>query len=373
MLSRDKESVSRYQQVAEDIRSRIVEGTLAPGSKLAPISELCRRYEVSHITIRSALRELTLSGFVRTEPRLGVFVRDPAARAENRSSLKTAVQPQALLLRNDYPSRRGEMVGRALYRELLDRGYRVLVLSYSDEAQLCDSLAHAPRADALVTQIPPDGYVSTELLRFVKQRADYVVFEGHAPHLMDVDGVVEDPLGCVSLAVRHLWELGHRRIVFLTGEPEFLSGNATRAFGAVTAALEPCGGVFESLVSSTLPGMSALAAMRESLAERISRGDFCCTGAIAYSHVSALGALQALEAAGLQVPRDIGLAVIDHTDLSQEGAQCLTMVGSSSAEMAALIAERIDDKFGQTGPPYHTLYAQPQLVQGGSTRRLAAL
>lgn len=50
-----------YQLVAEDLRSRIVTGELAPGARLVE-QELGDRYGVSRSTVREALRMLGSQG-----------------------------------------------------------------------------------------------------------------------------------------------------------------------------------------------------------------------------------------------------------------------------------------------------------------------
>jgi len=55
-----------YQQIAEDLRSRIVSGDLAPGDTVPSESELIAKYKVSRITARNAVAALRASGLVVT-------------------------------------------------------------------------------------------------------------------------------------------------------------------------------------------------------------------------------------------------------------------------------------------------------------------
>ncbi|MBS0445215.1 MAG: FCD domain-containing protein [Proteobacteria bacterium] len=64
--------------LAASLRSDIIRGTLAPGSKL-PIKELCDRYDVSAIPMREALSRLATSGFVVAEDQRGFRVADVSA------------------------------------------------------------------------------------------------------------------------------------------------------------------------------------------------------------------------------------------------------------------------------------------------------
>ena len=60
--------------VAQRIRDDIVAGRLAFGDRLT-IDALANRYEVSHMPVREALRELQGDGLVVIEPNRGARVR----------------------------------------------------------------------------------------------------------------------------------------------------------------------------------------------------------------------------------------------------------------------------------------------------------
>lgn len=59
-----------YDQVA-DIAADITSGALAPGARLPTEIELAAQYQVSHVTIRRAVKELTGRGLVVCLPRQG--------------------------------------------------------------------------------------------------------------------------------------------------------------------------------------------------------------------------------------------------------------------------------------------------------------
>jgi len=56
--------VLRYRSLYEAVRAEITTGALQVGDKLPTEDELCRRYDVSRHTVRSALRELAEDGLV---------------------------------------------------------------------------------------------------------------------------------------------------------------------------------------------------------------------------------------------------------------------------------------------------------------------
>jgi GntR family transcriptional regulator len=63
-----------YQQIADDLRSRIESGDLAPGQQLPTELELRDQYGASRNTVRDAIKRLSGLGLVETRPGAGTFV-----------------------------------------------------------------------------------------------------------------------------------------------------------------------------------------------------------------------------------------------------------------------------------------------------------
>jgi hypothetical protein len=64
----------KYEVILDDLRSRIVKGTLAPGTQLSTWDELKARYKVARTTIRSALNSLRNDGFIESSSTRGMYV-----------------------------------------------------------------------------------------------------------------------------------------------------------------------------------------------------------------------------------------------------------------------------------------------------------
>lgn len=63
-----------YQQVADDLRNLITNGTLVVGDPIPSTTQLCKRYEVSATVARAAVAKLREEGIVRGQPGKAVFV-----------------------------------------------------------------------------------------------------------------------------------------------------------------------------------------------------------------------------------------------------------------------------------------------------------
>jgi DNA-binding GntR family transcriptional regulator len=63
-----------YAQVTRQLRQRIVDGVYAPGSRIPSEAKLVHEFGVSAITVRRAMRDLTMEGLLVGRQGLGVFV-----------------------------------------------------------------------------------------------------------------------------------------------------------------------------------------------------------------------------------------------------------------------------------------------------------
>ncbi|PRY01875.1 GntR family transcriptional regulator [Allonocardiopsis opalescens] len=70
---------SRFRKIAGDLRDRIADGTLAPGSRLPTEQELQRTYDTSRSTVRLAVAELVNEGLVVSRPGRGTYVKERLA------------------------------------------------------------------------------------------------------------------------------------------------------------------------------------------------------------------------------------------------------------------------------------------------------
>ena len=70
-----KKSVRLYQNVAEQIRTMILDGTLIPGDQLLPERQLAEKLGVSRSAVREALAFLSSQGFIKILPGSGTYIK----------------------------------------------------------------------------------------------------------------------------------------------------------------------------------------------------------------------------------------------------------------------------------------------------------
>ncbi len=75
-----KEGIPRHKQISEWLESQIEEGTYEIDEKLPSENELCKKFDVSRVTVRKALQTLENEGLIYRSQGLGSFVCDDRPR-----------------------------------------------------------------------------------------------------------------------------------------------------------------------------------------------------------------------------------------------------------------------------------------------------
>ena len=92
-----------YDQIASQIKSQIISGTLAPGEALPSIRGLAKDLKISVITTKRAYDELEAQGFINTVAGKGCFVAEQnlaLIREQNLHQMETHLSAAAKLGRS---------------------------------------------------------------------------------------------------------------------------------------------------------------------------------------------------------------------------------------------------------------------------------
>jgi len=185
-----------------------------------------------------------------------------------------------------------------------------------------------------------------------------IVLVARSSRVSTVDTINDDGEQGARLAVDHLVSLGHQRIAHLDGGEGTQAGPRRR--GYITAM--EAHGLKPQVVSSEYTDAAGARAIRSLISE-----DALPTAILSCNDFNAVGAISALEDAGLRVPQDVSVVGYDNTSLAALRHVSLTTIDQPRAEFGRLAADALLQRVREerTEPVRHLLI--PSLVVRNTT------
>jgi LacI family transcriptional regulator len=224
----------------------------------------------------------------------------------------------------------------------------VLWIGYSDEA--ADSFYRRVCQSRLMDGLIIVASVETEytLIRnLLKNDTLFVMIGRPLRFANEINYVSVDNVQAAKQAVQHLLKLGRRRIATLSGD--LTNADAQDRLTGYQEMLRAAGiPVDERLaVGGAFTRESGYFGMQRMLAQGLE-----VDGVFAASDVIALGAIQAIQEAGLRVPEDISVIGFDDLPLAQQSEPQLTTIQQPIAQKAEMAATLLLDLIeGRVEPP----------------------
>jgi DNA-binding LacI/PurR family transcriptional regulator len=330
-------AIPKYMKLAEEFRLRIEKGELQPGDRLPSFVELREQLGMGQSTLERAYALLEQDALIYREAGRGIFVAIPSRRRQTGVIGLWGITP----VKAEHPY-------------------------YS---QLLSGVQHAAHGSGKEVLLLND----TQPLR--SERLDGIVVYSSRPHLAlerivdclprvvvmtpthETPSVVADNYGAVKAAMRHLFDLGHRRIAYLLARrndetPRLrLDGyyDALREEGIVpdtrwlrTPTEEPSLSPDDIFRSFIVWGRNQ---MQEWLAD--DWDELGCTALLAQNDDAAIGVIQALTEAGRKVPDDLSVVGFDDTRVAQLFSPSLTTIRVPLREIGAkatsILIEQMND------------------------------
>lgn len=179
------------------------------------------------------------------------------------------------------------------------------------------------------------GRCDKQLLKFLKQYFNYVVYTGLNNLDAKYDQVVCDGYQAAITAIDHLARLGHRKIAYI-GE----TINEQRYNGYCAALAEHHIPFQKNYVSNvTLSSEGGYNGAKRLLSKDCDATAFFCP-----NDVTAIGAMRAIKEHGLSIPDDISIISIDDIDTAQYLTPMLTTIHIPVDEMGQMAAKILIDR-----------------------------
>ena len=245
---------------------------------------------------------------------------------------------------------------------LLQEGYFYFVVSHRHRADLIDEY---PR---LFLERSVDGLIAVDTPWTLLLSVPVVTVSGHN-QVKGVTNIVLDHVRAAEVAVKHLFQLGHRDIAFIKGQ-EFSSDTEVRWANIVKAARQLALPISPALVSQ-LEGNSASPELGYEAARKLLATHKPFTALFAFNDISAMGAIRALREAKLRVPEDVSVVGFDDIPSAAYQNPALTTVRQPLREMGRIAAETLLRRIRRSGSDSHggETIVEPKLIIRETTCR----
>jgi LacI family transcriptional regulator len=329
----------------------------------ATIADVAARANVSTATVSRVLAGL---GGARpdTRERILTAARDLGYRPSGiAQSLKLRTTRTLGLVITDIGNPFFPELVRAVEDAARERGYAVLLCNAAEdterEAAYLELLA-GRRVDGVV--IASSG-VGERHAAWLANAPLPVVLVNCASPSVPLPTILSDNRAGGVLAVEHLVALGHRRIGHISA-PSRNEAAVDRLAGArdamQAAGLDPLGLVVVEGDGHVEGGAKAMATL-------LAR-DPSITGVFGYNDLTAIGAIQAIRAFGLDVPHDVSVVGFDDVDVALYADPPLTTIAQQTPEMGRwAVARLLDGLRNDALPQPETVTLGVRLEVRGST------
>ncbi len=334
--------------------------------------DIARACDLSVSTVSIVLSEAPLSKNVapKTRERIRAMARqlgyhpDAYARSLRRRHSQT-IAVLAFDLSDPFciPIVRGVQAG------LHPAGYLPLLMDAETQRKLFDNylkMILEQRAEGVIV-IASWILEETNLLADIEKNHVPIVIVGRDLTRRKFSSVLVDNEAGGALAMRHLYQLGHRKIAVIRG-PEQLFDSKPRWAGVQGAAAE-AGIRLDPRLVFQLPGLGDPTSSFEGgldFSRRILASGRPCTAVLAFDDLTALGVVRGMNEAGLRVPEDCSVLGFDDVPPAAMATPGITTIRQPLAEMGSIAARWVleavaaRESGGKTAPQLYK--AQPELV-----------
>ena len=231
---------------------------------------------------------------------------------------------------------------------LLQEGYFYFVASHRHRADLIDEY---PR---LFLERSVDGLIAVDTPWTLSLSVPVVTVSGHN-QVKGVTNIVLDHVRAAEIALKHLFQLGHREVAFIKGQ-EFSSDTEVR-WANIEKAARQLGLAISPRLISQLEGDSPSPELGYEATRKLLASRQRFTALFAFNDISAMGAIRALREAKLRIPDDVSVVGFDDIQSAAYQNPALTTVRQPLREMGRIAAETLLRRVRRSGPD----------LQGGET------
>lgn len=252
------------------------------------------------------------------------------------------------------------IVLNGIENSLVREGYFFFVVSHMHRENL---LREYPR---LLMARAVEGIIAVDTQWSKPLRVPVVTISGHQ-NVPGLTNIVLNHRRAASLALNHLFDLGHREIAIIKGQ-DFSSDTASR-FEAIRHTAKHLQLKLNPKLIAQLQSDSSTSEPGYVAAQTLLHAGVPFSAIFAFNDISAIGAICAIRETGLRVPEDISVVGFDDVPSAAFQNPALTTIRQPLQTMGTLavkhLLQRIKDK--STSSAADVITVQPELVIRNST------
>jgi len=365
MQLEDQAVSPKYLQLYEQLHEQIRHGELKPGDRLPSFSELRSLYGAMPATVERTYARLEKENLIERQPRRGIFVAQPESMLT--ATLGIAGSP-AFREQREFSFIH---LNQGIQKAVAEYGQRLITLDTingwdKDSFRGVDGIllsGHPPKTNRLIVQLKPPHMPCVTMFN---------VAEG-------MTSVLADDYGAAKMAMRYFLEHGHRRIACLIED----TGDSTQImrdrFAGYQDALQEAeidapskwGRMVDG--SMVLRGkLSHLEWGREQMRIWL-KEDFRklrCTAILAQNDHVAIGIMQVLHEANIDVPGQVSVMGFDGTELCDHATPRLSSMQMPLEQMGLKAVESLVNQIEKGSAEEQILVLPAKLREGDSVASL---
>ena len=245
----------------------------------------------------------------------------------------------------------------AIERACVDLGQMVFLADTMDDPETelrAVRALHQRRVDGII--FAPSADPERAAIKYLKENSvPCVLVDRLLDNSFDQVGVTNK--ASMKELITHLFSVGHRRIAYVAGQPDF--GTTLERLNGYNEAMAECGLTIDpQLVCSGNSTVDAAAQATHGLLKLEERPTVIATG----NNLATIGVMRALREAKLRVPEEMAIAGFDDFEWAEYFEPRLTVVAQPCEDIGRQAAKMLSNRIKQHDFPQETVRLSPKLV-----------
>jgi DNA-binding LacI/PurR family transcriptional regulator len=257
----------------------------------------------------------------------------------------------------------GAMVISGIEQHLRQHGFFFLTVAHPHDEELLDTYSH------LLLERGVEGFITVDAPISQPVPLPVVAVAGHR-RLEGVTNIVLDHRQAAHLALRHLVELGHSEIAVMKGPPD--SSDSVERWNAVCDVARELGVRVRPGLTIQIQGEAGMPGLGYPFTKQLLAENRSFTALLAFNDSSAIGAIRAINEAGLRVPEDISVVGFDDIQSAAYSNPPLTTIRQPLLKMGEIAARTLLSRIDNPESYLPELLIEPELIVRKSTAKPAA-